>query len=151
MYYYENSTVEEQKRFGASGELLFNAEGNKELAMHVEKVMQVYVFNRKMIVQENIKLLQLTAGTGSLRQGSPYKVGLRFFLLETIEKMGFVFKDTLSDKQLLFPMLPKVNDSNDDKDSKPAAAKVARLSLNGKSDSDDDSELSCEQSSSIGY
>ena len=113
--------------------------------MHVEKVMQVYVLNREMIVQENIKLLQLTAGTGNLRQRSPYKVGFRFFLLETIEKMGFVFKDTLSDKQLLFPMLPKVNDSNDDKDSKPAAAKVARLSLNGKSDSDDDSELSCDQ------
>jgi len=149
--YYENPTVEEQKRFGASGELLFNAEGNKELAMHVEKVMQVYVLNRKMIVQENIKLLQLTAGTGSLRQGSPYKVGLRFFLLETIEKMGFVFKDTLSNKQLLFPMLPKVNDNNDNKDSKPAAVKVAKFSLNGKSDSDDKSELSCEQSSSIGY
>ena len=119
--------------------------------MHVEKVMQVYVFNRKMIVQENIKLLQLTAGTGNLRQRSPYKVGFRFFLLETIEKMGFVFKDTLLNKHLIFPMLPNVNDNIDNKDSKPAAVKVAKFSLNGKSDSDDKSELSCEQSSSIGY
>ena len=47
--YYENPTVEEQKRFGASGELLYNAEGNTQLAMHVEKMMKVFVFNREMI------------------------------------------------------------------------------------------------------
>jgi hypothetical protein len=45
--YYENPTVEEQKRLGAPGELLFNAEGNKQLAMHVEKVLQVYLLNRE--------------------------------------------------------------------------------------------------------
>jgi hypothetical protein len=41
--YYENPTKAEQKAFGAPGELLFNSEGNKQLAMKVEKVMQVYI------------------------------------------------------------------------------------------------------------
>ena len=47
--YYVNPTVEEQKRLGASGELLFNAEGNHQLAMHVEKVMQVYTLHRERL------------------------------------------------------------------------------------------------------
>ncbi len=44
--YYENPTVEEQRELGAPGELLFNAKGNKQLAMHVEKVMQVNITPR---------------------------------------------------------------------------------------------------------
>ena len=64
--YYENPTVEGQSKLGAPGELLFDAKGNKQLAMHIERVMQVYVLHRKMIAQEKIKLLQLTAGNGSL-------------------------------------------------------------------------------------
>ncbi len=91
-----------------------------------------------MIAQfENIKLLQLTAGNGSVRQGSPYKVGVRFLLSETIKKLGFIFKDDLSNKQLQYTKLPKdyYNDEDEDnaQDSKPAAAKVARVSLDGKS------------------
>jgi hypothetical protein len=86
---------------------------------------------------ENIKLLQLTAGNGSVRQGSPYKVGVRFLLSETIKKLGFIFKDDLSNKQLQYTKLPKdyYNDEDEDnaQDSKPAAAKVARVSLDGKS------------------
>ena len=104
---YENPTVEEQKRLGPPGKLLFNAEGNKQLAMKVEKALQVYLLYRGMIAQEDIKLLQLTAGCGSLRGNPPYKVGYRFFFLETIKEMGFVFKDALSPKQLLFSRLPK--------------------------------------------
>ena len=104
---YENPTVEEQKRLGPPGKLLFNAEGNKQLAMKVEKALQVYLLYRGMIAQEDIKLLQLTAGCGSLRGNPPYKVGYRFFFLETIKEMGFVFKDALSPKQLLFSKLPK--------------------------------------------
>ena len=35
--------------------------------MYIEKVMQVYyVLNRQLFTQENVKLLQLTAGSGSL-------------------------------------------------------------------------------------
>ena len=45
--YYENPTVADQKAFGAPGELLFNSEGNKQLAMKVEKVMQVYIITRR--------------------------------------------------------------------------------------------------------
>ena len=95
---YENPTVEEQRRLGPPGKLLFNAEGNKQLAMKVEKALQVYLLYRGMIAQEDIKLLQLTAGCGSLRGNPPYKVGYRFFFLETIKEMGFVFKDALSPK-----------------------------------------------------
>ena len=47
--YYENPTVEGQSKLGAPGELLFDAKGNKQLAMHVERVMQVYVLHREMI------------------------------------------------------------------------------------------------------
>ena len=105
--HYENPTVEEQRELGAPGELLFNAEGNKQLAMHVEKVMQVNVLYHKNFTQEKIKLLQHTAGNGSLKQGSPYKVGVCFFLSETIEKLGFVFKDNLSNEELQYTKLPK--------------------------------------------
>jgi len=101
--YYENPTYEEMSELGAPGELLFDAEGNRQLAMHVEKVMQVYVLHCEMIAQEKIKLLQLTAGNGSLKQGSPFKVGVCFFLSETIKKLQFVFKDNLSNKQLKYP------------------------------------------------
>ena len=104
---YENPTVEEQKRLGPPGKLLFNAEGNKQLAMKVEKALQAYIIYREMIAQEDIKLLQLTAGNGTLRGNPPYIVGYRFFFLDTIKEMGFVFKDALSPKQLLFSRLPK--------------------------------------------
>ena len=83
-------------------------------------------------------------------------------------------KDNLSNKQLLFPMLPKdyFNEDEDEdntQNSKPAAAKVARVSLDskstkakkvtkksnnpitsyfGKKDADNSDE---QQSSSIGY
>jgi hypothetical protein len=76
---------------------------------------------------------RLTAGSGCLRQGAPYKVGVRFFLSETIGKMGFVFKDTLSNKQLLLPKLPKgtilKNGNNNDDDND-----------NDDNDSEDDSK-----------
>jgi hypothetical protein len=95
--------------------------------------------------------------------------------------LEFILKNNLSNKQLKYPKLPKDYDEDEDdtQDSKPAAAKVARVSLDGKStkakkvtkpeskksnnpitsffpkkdaaDSDDESKLSCEQSSSIGY
>jgi len=45
--YYKNPTVADQKAFGAPGELLFNAKGNKQLALHVEKVMHVNVLYRE--------------------------------------------------------------------------------------------------------
>lgn len=105
--YYENPTLQEQIKLGPPGKLLFNAEGNKQLAMQVEKAMQAYLIYREMIAQEDIKLLQITAGCGSLRGDPPYKVGYRFFFLETIKEMGFVFKDALSPNQLLFSKLPK--------------------------------------------
>ena len=105
--------------------------------MHIEKAMQVHALNRNNFTQEKIKLLQLVAGNGSLGGGAPYKVGVRFFLLERIEDLGFVLKGNLSPKQLLFPMLPKdyFNDEDEDvtQDSKPAATKVARVSLDSKS------------------
>ena len=44
--YYENPTTVEQRELGAPGELLFNTEG-KQLEMHVEKVMQVYILHRR--------------------------------------------------------------------------------------------------------
>ena len=82
MTYYENPTLVEMKALGDPGELIFDAKGNKQLAMQVEKAMQVHVLNHENFTQEKIKLLQLTAGNGSLRQGAPYKVGVRFLLLE---------------------------------------------------------------------
>jgi hypothetical protein len=119
--YYENPSLAETKAFGDPGELIFDAKGNKQLTMHIEKVMQVYVLYRQLFTQEKIKRLQLTAGNGCLRQGSSYKVGVRFLLLKTIEELGFVFKDNLSNKQLLFPILPKgtilKNGDNDDNDN----------------------------------
>jgi hypothetical protein len=54
-------------------------------------------------------------------------------------KLGFAsfsrFKNNLSNKQLKYPKLPKDYDKDEDdtQDSKPAAAKVARVSLDGKS------------------
>ena len=105
---YENPTAGEMSELGAPGELLFDAGGNRQLAMHVEKVMQIYVvLNREMISQEKIKLLQLSAGNGNLRQGSPFKVGFRFFLLETIEEMGFLFKDNISIKEQKYTRLER--------------------------------------------
>ena len=80
--YYENPSFAETKALGDPGELIFDAKGNKQLAMQVEKAMQVHVLNHENFTQEKIKLLQLTAGNGSLRQGAPYKVGVRFLLLE---------------------------------------------------------------------
>ena len=119
MTYYENPTLAEMKALGDPGELIFDAKGNKQLAMQVEKAMQVHVLNHENFTQEKIKLLQLTAGNGSLRQGAPYKVGVRFLLLETIEELGFVFKGNISNKPLLFPMLPKgtILKNGDDDDS----------------------------------
>ena len=110
---FENPTKAEQKGLGAPGELLFNAKGNKQLVMHVKKAMQVYVFYCNMFKKEKIKLLQLTAGCGSLKQASPYKVGIRFFVLDKIQEFGFVFKETLSNKQLQIPKLPKGISSKD--------------------------------------
>ena len=64
--YYENPSLAETRRLGDPGELIFDAKGNKQLTMYIEKVMQVYVLNRQLFTQENVKLLQLTAGSGSL-------------------------------------------------------------------------------------
>ena len=116
-----NPTLAETRALGDPRELLFDAKGNTQLAMYIEKAMQVHVLNCQVFYRENIKLLQLTAGSGCLRQGAPYKVGVRFFLSETIGKMGFVFKDTLLNKQLLLPKLPKgailKNGDDDDDDN----------------------------------
>jgi len=106
---------------GAPGELLFCAGRNKQLVMYVEKVMQTNVLYHETISQKKIKLLQLTAGNGMLKQGPPYKVGVRFFHSEKIKEMGLLFKDSLSIKQQSLPKLP-----NDE-------GKAARVSLNSKS------------------
>ena len=127
--YYENHTNEEIREFGTPGVLLFNAGANRQLAMHVEKVMQVYVLNREMISQEKIKLLQLTAGNGSLKQGSPFKVGVRFFLSETFKRKQFIFKDNLSIKQKKYPKLPKVARVSLDKSTKAKKAKKSNHSI----------------------
>ena len=57
MTYYENPTLAEMKALGDPGELIFDAKGNKQLTMYIEKVMQVYVLNRQLFTQENVKLL----------------------------------------------------------------------------------------------
>jgi hypothetical protein len=44
--YYENPSFAETKALGDPGELIFDAKGNKQLAMHIEKVLQVYVLHR---------------------------------------------------------------------------------------------------------
>jgi hypothetical protein len=77
--YYANPTLAETRALGDPGELIFDAKGNTQLAMYIEKAMQVHVLNRQVFSRENIKLLQLTAGSGCLRQGAPYKVGVRLF------------------------------------------------------------------------
>jgi hypothetical protein len=59
--YYENPSLAETKALGDPGELIFDAKRNKQLAMHIEKAMQVYVLHRQLFTQEKIKLLQLTA------------------------------------------------------------------------------------------
>ncbi len=82
--YYESLTRKEMRELGAPGELLFCARGNKQLAMYVEKVMQTNVLYHETISKKKIKLLQLTAGNGMLKQGPPYKVGVRFFHSEKI-------------------------------------------------------------------
>jgi len=49
----------------------------------------------------------------------PYKTGVRFFVLDKIEELRFVFKSNLSNEQLQHPKLPKgifMNDNNDDDD-----------------------------------
>jgi hypothetical protein len=109
------------RELGAPGELLFCAGRNKQLAMYVEKVMQTNVLYHETISQKKIKLLQLTAGNGMLKQGPPYKVGVRFFHSEKIKEMGLLFKDSLSIKQQSLPKLP----NNE--------GKAARVSLNSKS------------------
>ena len=92
--YYANPTDAETRVLGDPGELIFDAKGNKQLAMHVEKAMQVHVLNRQLFSQEKIKLLQLTAGNGCLRQGAPYKVGVRFLLLEKIKELPSPYRPT---------------------------------------------------------
>jgi hypothetical protein len=37
------------------GDLIFDAKGNKQLAMYIEKAMQVHVLNRQVFSRENIK------------------------------------------------------------------------------------------------
>jgi hypothetical protein len=44
--YYANPTDAETRVLGDPGELIFDAKGNKQLAMHIEKVLQVYVLHR---------------------------------------------------------------------------------------------------------
>ena len=114
--YLENPTIEDAKSLGAPGELLFDAKCNMQLAMFIEKAMQVQVLYRKYFSQEKIRLLQLTAGNGILRQGLPYKVGICFFLVDKIKSFGFSFRSNLSNKQLSFPSLPKgiLNAKDDD-------------------------------------
>ena len=138
--YYENPTVAEQKAFGAPGELLFNAEGNKQLALHVEKVMHVNVLYRENFTQEKIKLLQLTAGNGSLRQASPYKTGFRFFVLDKIEEFRFVFKGNHSNEQLKHPKLPLGMLMDADADDEDNAAKDANDAGGVGDDADDDDD-----------
>ena len=60
--YYENPAIEEGKALGAPGELQFDAKGNRQLAMFVEKAMQVQVLHRENFFQKKIRLLQFTAG-----------------------------------------------------------------------------------------
>ena len=45
--YFENPTIEEAKALGAPGELLFDAMCNKQLALFIEKAMQVQVLYRE--------------------------------------------------------------------------------------------------------
>ena len=152
---YENPTVEEQRRLGPPGKLLFNAEGNKQLAMKVEKALQAYIIYREMIAQEDIKLLQLTAGNGTLRGNPPYIVGYRFFFLETIKEMGFVFKDALSPKQLLFSKLPKKSTKAKKvvkKSNNPLTlyySKKAEVELLDSEDNESDSEDESEKKISV--
>ena len=105
--YFEIPTEKEADALGAPGELLFDAKSNMQLALFVEKAMQVQVLYREYFTEEMIRLLQHTAGHGTLKQGPPYKVGYRFFLVEKIKSLGFSFKANLSNKQLSFPPLPK--------------------------------------------
>ena len=92
--------------------------------------MSMY-YTARNFTQEKIKLLQLTAGNGTLRQVPPYKTGVRFFVLDKIEELRFVFKSNLSNEQLQHPKLPKVifmndnNDDDDDHDNKDNAGKDA--------------------------
>jgi hypothetical protein len=128
---------------GAPGELLYNAKGNKQLAMHVEKAMHVNVLYHEMFTQENIKLLQLTAGHGSLRQAPPYKTVFCFFVLDNIEELGFVFKCNLSSKQLKHPKLPKgilmdEDTDNDDDDNDADAKEEEHVGDNSNDENGDD-------------
>ena len=128
---------------GAPGELLYNAKGNKQLAMHVEKAMHVNVLYHEMFTQENIKLLQLTAAHGSLRQAPPYKTVFCFFVLDNIEELGFVFKCNLSSKQLKHPKLPKgilmdEDTNNDDDDNNADAKEEEHMGDNSDDENGDD-------------
>ena len=130
--YFKNPTVAEQKAFGTPGELLFNAEGNKQLALHVEKVMQANVIYRENFTNEKIKLLQLTAGN------SPYKTGICFFVLNKIEEMRFIFKGNLSNTQLQHPKLPTGIEDLEDDDSDDDAEEEEHVGDVGDDENGDD-------------
>ncbi len=44
------------------GDLIFDAKGNKQLAMYIEKAMQVHVLNRQVFSRENIKQIPADCG-----------------------------------------------------------------------------------------
>jgi hypothetical protein len=63
---------------------------------------------------------RLNALQAAVRHPHTYKTGIRCFVLNKIEEMGFIFKGNLSNKQLQHPKLPtgiedlKDDDSDDD-------------------------------------
>ena len=115
--------------------------------------MHVNVLFRENFSNKKIKLLQLTAGSGSLRQAPPYKTGYRFVVLDKIDELGFVFKSNLSNKQRIVPKLPNgmlkdTNDANadaakdadDDNDADDAKDADNDDADNAKDSGDDDAD-----------